>query len=254
MTQVMDYQLFINGQWTPGDSGETMDVINASNQEVVARAQRKSKDIDRAVASAKETFESGVWADKTYEERADILRTAAANVLKNKNKLAYLESLTSGSTIRRTMAIDVPAVADALKNVANWLYELPMLEHGMCLPWYIPQHSYYIREPIGVCAGIVPWNFPMILAAWKFAPALAMGNSIVMKPASITPVTLLELAKILYDSGVPAGAFNVVTGPGSSAGNYLVQHPDVGKIGFTGSTEVGRHIAHLAADGIKRIH
>ena len=254
MTQVMDYQLFINGQWTPGDSGETMDVINASNQEVVARVPRgNQKDIDRAVASAKETFESGVWADKTYEERADILRTAAANVLKNKNKLAYLESLTSGSTIRRTMAIDIPAVADALKNVANWLYELPMLEHGMCLPWYIPQHSYYIREPIGVCAGIVPWNFPMILAAWKFAPALAMGNSIVMKPASITPVTLLELAKILYDSGVPAGAFNVVTGPGSSAGNYLVQHPDVGKIGFTGSTEVGRHIAHLAADGIKRV-
>jgi aldehyde dehydrogenase (NAD+) len=130
---------------------------------------------------------------------------------------------------------------------------MPMLEHALCLPWYIPQHSYITREPIGVCAGITPWNFPMILAAWKFAPALAMGNSIVMKPASITPTTLLELARIIHESGVPAGVFNVVTGPGSSAGNHLASHPDVGKIGFTGSTEVGRQIAHLAADSIKKV-
>ena len=128
-----------------------------------------------------------------------------------------------------------------------------MLEHAMCLPWHIPQHSYFVREPLGVCAGIVPWNFPMILAAWKFAPALMMGNSIVMKPASITPITLLELAKLAYESGIPAGVFNVVTGPGSEVGNYLAGHPEVDKIGFTGSTEVGRKIAHIAADGIKKI-
>jgi aldehyde dehydrogenase (NAD+) len=254
MSQIMEYQHFINGQWAPGETGETMNVLNPSTQEVVAHVPRGSNgDVDKAVASAKEAFESGVWANKSAEERADILLRAAVNIAKNKDKLAYLEALTSGSTIRRTMSIDVNAVTDALKNAANCLKSMPLLEHAMCLPWYIPQHSYFTREPIGVCAGITPWNFPMILAAWKFAPALAMGNSIVMKPASITPVTLLELAKIIHESGVPAGVFNVVTGPGSSAGNHLASHPDVGKIGFTGSTEVGRQIAHLAADSIKRV-
>lgn len=253
MSNVMEYQHFINGQWTPGETGETMDVINPSTQEVVASVPKGSTgDADKAVEFARDTFESGVWADKTMEERAEILLNFSTNVLNNKQKLAYLESLTSGSTIRRTMAIDVVAVSDALKNAVNRSRELPMVEHAMCLPWHIPQHSYFTREPLGVCAGIVPWNFPMILAAWKFAPALMMGNSIVMKPASITPITLLELAKIAYDSGIPAGVFNVVTGPGSQMGNHLATHPEVDKIGFTGSTEVGRKIAHIAADGIKR--
>lgn len=254
MSQIMEYNHFINGQWMPGETGERMEVINPSTQEVVARVPRGSKsDVDKAIGFAKETFESGVWADMSIDERAEILLNASVNIQKNKTKLAYLEALTSGSTIRRTMSIDVNAVSDALKNAATCLRSMPMLEHAMCLPWYIPQHSYFTREPIGVCAGITPWNFPMILAAWKFAPALAMGNSIVMKPASITPVTLLELAKIMHESGVPAGVFNVITGPGSSMGNYLAAHPDVGKIGFTGSTEVGRQIAHLAADTIKRV-
>jgi aldehyde dehydrogenase (NAD+) len=254
MSQIMEYQHFINGQWSPGETGETMDVLNPSTGEIVAHVPRGSKgDVDKAVASAKAAFESGVWANRSIEERASILLDAAVNIGKDKQRLAYLEALTSGSTIRRTFAIDVNAVTDALKNAANCLRSMPMLEHAMCLPWYIPQHSYITREPIGVCAGITPWNFPMILAAWKFAPALAMGNSIVMKPASITPTTLLELARIIHESGVPAGVFNVVTGPGSSAGNHLASHPDVGKIGFTGSTEVGRQIAHLAADSIKKV-
>ena len=114
-------------------------------------------------------------------------------------------------------------------------------------------HSFWKREPVGVCAGITPWNFPLILAIYKIAPALAMGNSIVLKPASITPVTTLELAKILSEAGVPPGVFNVITGPGSSMGNYLAGHPEVDKIAFTGSTEVGRQIAHQAADTIKRV-
>lgn len=254
MGQILEYQHFINGQWTPGETGEKMDVLNPSTQEVVARVPRGSTgDVDKAVNTAREAFESGVWSDKPMEERAEVLLKFAVNVLKNKNNLAYMEALTSGGTIRRTMAIDIAAVADAIKNSVNRSRELPMLEHAMCLPWYIPQHSYFTREPIGVCAGITPWNFPMILAAWKFAPALMMGNSIVMKPASITPTTLLDLAQIAYESGVPAGVFNVVTGPGSSAGSYLASHPQIDKIGFTGSTEVGKQIAHLAADSIKRL-
>lgn len=254
MSSVMEYQHFINGQWTPGESGETMDVINPGTQEVVARVPKGTvNDVNKAVANAREAFESGVWANKSMEERAEILLRFSTNVLRNKNRLAYLESLTSGSTIRRTMSIDVTAVSDALKNAVQRSQEIPLLEHAMCLPWHIPQHSYIVREPLGVCAGIVPWNFPMILAAWKFAPALMMGNSIVMKPASITPITLLELAKLAHESGIPAGVFNVVTGSGSVVGNALASHPEVDKVAFTGSTEVGRQVAHMAADGIKRV-
>ncbi|SHH08140.1 aldehyde dehydrogenase (NAD+) [Thermosyntropha lipolytica DSM 11003] len=254
MAEVMEYGMFIDGAFVPGDSGEMMEVINPATREVVARVPRGNKhDVDKALASARQAFESGVWSDKKPEERAEILFNAALMVVANKERLSYLESLTSGGTIRRTSTVDVASVAASLAISAALIKELPKVEHAMCPPWIAPMHSYIKREPIGVCAGITPWNFPMILAAYKFAPALAMGNSIVMKPASITPVTTLELAKILHDAGVPAGVFNVVTGPGSSMGDYLAGHPEVDKIAFTGSTAVGRRIAEQAAKGIKRV-
>jgi aldehyde dehydrogenase (NAD+) len=254
MANVMKYQLFIDGKWTPGESGQMMDVINPANQEVVAQVPHGTVgDVDRAVESARRTFESGVWSGKSVYERADILSQAAMAVIANGERLAYLESLTSGGTIRRMMAIDVSSVCMSLLVAATILKELPRCEHAMLSLPLMPMHSYWQREPIGVCAGITPWNFPMILAMYKIAPALAMGNTIVIKPASITPVTTLELAKILHDAGVPAGAFNVVTGPGSKIGQRLCEHPDIGKIGFTGSTAVGRGIARSAADTIKRV-
>ena len=254
MKDVMEYQMFIDGQWTPGETGETMDVINPANQEVVARVPRGGKaDVDKAVMSARKAFESGVWSGKSPDERSDILMKAALSVAANGKRLAKLESLTSGATIRRSSMVDIASVAGSLFVSATVLKEMPRAEYAICPPWVAPMQSYTVREPIGVCAGITPWNFPMILAAYKFAPALAMGNSIVMKPASITPVTTLELAKIVHDAGVPDGVFNCITGPGSSMGNYLVSHPEIDKIGFTGSTEVGKKIAHLAADGIKQV-
>ncbi|MGE5405174.1 MAG: aldehyde dehydrogenase family protein [Candidatus Saccharibacteria bacterium] len=255
MSQVMEYQHFIDGAWVPGESGERMEVINPANREVVATVPRGTKaDVDRALESARKTFESGVWANKSIEERAQILMNAALLIVANKERLGYLESLTSGATIRRTTTVDAAEVAGSLLLTGMIMQELPRVEHVfLSPPWIAPMHSYWKREPIGVCAGITPWNFPLILAMYKIAPALAMGNSLVVKPASITPVTTLELAKILFDAGVPAGVFNVVTGPGSSMGNYLAGHPEVDKIGFTGSTEVGRQIAHLAADSIKRV-
>ncbi|CFX41039.1 Aldehyde/histidinol dehydrogenase [Syntrophomonas zehnderi OL-4] len=252
--EVLKYQLFIDGQWTPGESGEMMDVINPANREVVAQVPRATPgDVDKALHSARRAFESGIWANKSIDEKVAVLTNATMAVIANKDRLAYLESLTSGATMRRTGFVDVMSVAGSLAMSAAILKQMPAVEHAICPPWVAPMHSYVIREPIGVCAGITPWNFPMILAAYKFAPALAMGNSIVMKPASITPVTTLELAKILTDAGIPPGVFNVISGPGSSIGNYLAAHPQVDKIGFTGSTEVGRQIAHLAADGIKRV-
>lgn len=254
MGNSMDYQLFIDGQWVPGETGERMEVINPGNKEVVATVtQANQADIDHALESARKTFESGIWRNKSIEERAKVLTDAALLVIANKERLAWLESLTSGATIRRSSTVDIASVAGSLLMSAMILQEMPQIEHGICPPVIAPMHSYFKREPIGVCAGITPWNFPMILAAYKFAPALAMGNSIVMKPASITPVTTLELAKLLHDAGLPAGVFNVITGPGSSAGNYLAAHPQVDKIAFTGSTEVGKHIAHLAADTVKRV-
>jgi aldehyde dehydrogenase (NAD+) len=252
MGDILKYKHFIDGVWTSGESGELMDVINPANQEVVARVPKgTTSDVDKAVASARKAFESGIWSEKTVEERALVLHRAAGACMANKEKLSHLESLTAGATIRRTTNADVAMLFMALSGAAAAAIKLPKVEYATMLP--LPVHSYWKREPIGVCAGITPWNFPLILAILKVAPALAMGNSIVVKPASITPVTTLELAKILYDAGVPAGVFNVVTGPGSSVGNYLASHPQIDKIAFTGSTEVGRQISHLAADGIKRV-
>jgi len=255
MADIMDYQMFIDGKWTPGSTGEFMEVINPANQEVVARVPRGNQDdVDKALASARAAFESGVWAHKSIEERAQVLMNAAMLAVANKDRLAYLESLTSGATIRRTTTVDAAEVGATLLLSAMTAKELPKVEHAFFSPpWVAPMHSYWRREPIGVCAGITPWNFPMILAIFKIAPALVMGNSLVMKPASITPITTLELAKLLSDAGLPPGVFNVITGPGSSAGDYLAGHPEVDKIAFTGSTEVGCHIAHLAADSIKRV-
>jgi len=251
----MEYQMFINGQWTPGLSGETMEVINTATREVVATVPRGCReDVDRALNSARSSFESGIWANKSVEERAKVLMDAAMLVVANKERLAQLESLTSGATIRRSTTVDIAEVAGTLLLTAMIAKEMPKVEHTFFSPpWIAPMHSFWKREPIGVCAGITPWNFPLILAIFKIAPALAMGNSIVMKPASITPVTTLELAKILSDAGVPPGVFNVITGPGSSMGNYLAGHPEVDKIAFTGSTEVGKQIAGQAAETIKRV-
>ncbi|NLX02235.1 MAG: aldehyde dehydrogenase [Syntrophomonadaceae bacterium] len=255
MADIMEYQMFIDGNWTPGSSGEMMEVINPANREVVARVPRGNKDdVDKALASARTTFESGIWANKSVDERAQVLMDAAMLAVANKDRLAYLESLTSGATIRRTSTVDAAEVSATLLLSAMIAKELPRVEHAFFSPpWVAPMHSYWKREPIGVCAGITPWNFPLILSIFKIAPALVMGNSLVIKPASITPVTTLELAKLLSDAGLPPGVFNVLTGPGSSVGNYMAQHPEVDKIAFTGSTEVGRQVAHMAADSIKRV-
>ncbi|MDO4539824.1 MAG: aldehyde dehydrogenase family protein [Syntrophomonadaceae bacterium] len=255
MAQILEYQHFIDGQWTPGESGERMEIFNPANRELVGTVPRATTgDVDRAMESARKSFASGVWSGKSVEERADILFNAAMLIAAGREHMGYLESLPSGGTIRRTSILDAASAAGSLALAGALAAQaLPAVEHTICPPWLAPMHSYWRREPIGVCLGITPWNFPLILAAYKIGPALAMGNSIVVKPASITPFSTLELARILHDAGVPDGVFNVVTGPGSSIGNYMASHPEVDKIGFTGSTEVGKHIAHLAADGVKRV-
>ena len=232
-----------------------MDIINPATGEIVARAPKGNEaDADKALASARKAFASGVWSGKSIEERSGILLKAAGLVAFNKERLAHLETITSGATIRRTMNCDVATVMFNLLGTVGAAAMLPKVEHAsMFSPSVLPMHSYFKREPIGVCLGITPWNFPMGVAILKIAPALVMGNCIVMKPASTTPVTTLELAKIFSDAGLPPGVFNVLSGPGASMGEYLAGHPEVDKVGFTGSTEVGKKIGEIAARGIKRV-
>lgn len=255
MSDILEYKQFIDGAWVSGESGQMMDVINPCNGKVVARAPKGTKgDVDRAVESARKAFESGVWSGMSIEERSAILLKVMANVAQNKEKLAYLETISSGGTIHRTTNVDVGMIMFSLMAATAGASMLPKVEHStMMAPAVIPMHSYFKYEPIGVCAGITSWDFPLVLAILKIAPALTMGNCIVMKPASTTPISTLELAKIFSDAGVPAGVFNCISGPGASIGEYLAGHREVDKISFTGSTDVGVHLAEVAAKTVKRV-
>ncbi|AQQ52753.1 aldehyde dehydrogenase family protein [Planococcus lenghuensis] len=251
--EVPSYQLFINGEWTSAAAGDTFDVINPATGEVVAKAAKGDEaDVDRAVAAALAAFESSDWRDMKPSDRADILNRIADNIAVHAEELVYLEALTSGGTVRRIGGNDIVMIIDLFQQMAKFVKEYPFSE---TLPVPIfpgPAHNFVWREPLGVCAAITPWNMPLLLAVWKIVPALATGNTLVLKPASNTPITSLRLAEIISEI-VPPGVINVVTGSGSEVGEPLVLHPDVSKVAFTGSTEVGRNIMALAAKTIKNI-
>ena len=253
MSDIMEYKMFIDGQWVDSESGETMDVINPANQEIVARVPLAGPaDVEKAVDASKRAFESGVWANKSKGERARILGNVTKLIFKNSGQLAYLEALTCGAPIRQTSLIDLGSCIMSFHTTAQLLDQLPEVEHAPYPP-SAALHSFMKREPIGICVGIAPWNVPLSSAGAKIAPALAMGNSMIMKPASITPITTLELARLAKEAGVPDGVLNVVTGPGSTIGSALAGHPEVGKVSLTGSTEVGREIFRLSANTIKKM-
>lgn len=248
------YPLFIGGKKVPARSGETFDVINPSDGKVCATvACAGLEDLNEAVRVARETFESGVWSQVPPRQRANILFKIAGNITKRAQELAVLETTQSGGTLRRTMGSDVIQLAQQFTITGQILNNFPIREELPSIAWPGPSVNIVEREPVGVCGLITPWNFPMILAGWKLAPALAMGNTVVIKPASNTPLTTLLLAEIFQESGVPDGVVNVVTGPGSSIGEALVTHPGIDKISFTGSTEVGRRIMQLASHTVKRV-
>ncbi len=248
------YPLFIGGQKVPARSRETFDVINPSDGQVCASVAKAGvEDVHEAVRVAKETFESGVWSRTSVTERADVLVKIGARIAQRAQEIAVLESTQSGGTLRRTMGSDVLQVAQQFTVTAQILRNFPMREELPSLAFPGPSVNMVEREPMGVCGLITPWNFPLILASWKLAPALAMGNSVVMKPATNTPLTTLLLAEICQECGVPDGIVNVVTGPGALVGEALVTHPDVDKISFTGSTEVGRRIMQMASTTVKRV-
>ena len=241
--------LFINNEWRSAISGERFEVINPATEEVIAEvAAAGPRDIDDAVAAARACFEGEAWRSLSPRQRGALLYRAADLLERQSDEMARLETLHNGKPLFESK-IDVQMTVETLRYYAGWADKLG----GQTLPVDGPFFAYTLREPTGVVAAIVPWNFPLNLASWKFAPALAVGCTVILKPASETPLTALAMADIMQQAGFPAGAFNVLNGGGSTVGAALVKHPGVDKIAFTGSTEVGKQIMREAADTLKRI-
>jgi phenylacetaldehyde dehydrogenase len=250
-------QLFINGQWCDAASGRTFETPNPATGETLARiAEGDAEDIDRAVRAARVAFETGPWGRMTPSERGRIIWRIGDLILEHTQELAQLESLDNGKPVAVAAAADVPLAADLFHYMAGWATKIEGNSINISVP-YMPGanfHSYTLREPIGVVGQIIPWNFPLLMAAWKLGPALAAGNCVILKPAEQTPLTALRLAGLIAEAGMPDGVVNVVPGFGQTAGAALAAHNDVDKVAFTGSTEVGKLIvAASSASNLKRL-
>ena len=242
-------QLWINGERVPARSGKSAPVLNPATGEILAQvAQGGPEDVGAAVTAAKRSFEQGEWRRATAAERARVLLRLAEGIRAAAEELAALESRNVGKPIQEARG-EVEMGASCFQYYAG----LVPAFGGQTVPVGAPGTGLTFREPVGVCGLIVPWNFPFAITTWKVAPALALGNSVVLKPASATPLTALRLAELAAEAGVPPGVLNVVPGPGGATGSALVQHPDVRKIAFTGSTEVGTEVMRMAAHDIKRV-
>jgi phenylacetaldehyde dehydrogenase len=250
-------QLFINGQWCDAASGKTFETPNPATGETLARvAEGSAEDIDRAVRAARRAFDEGPWSRMTPSERGRIIWRIGDLILEHADELAQLESLDNGKPFAVARAADVPLAADLFHYMAGWATKIEGSTIDISVP-YMPGanfHSYTLREPLGVVGQIIPWNFPLLMAAWKLGPALATGNCVVLKPAEQTPLTALRLAGLMAEAGVPDGVVNVVPGFGETAGAALAAHNDVDKVAFTGSTEVGKLIVAAAgASNLKKL-
>jgi betaine-aldehyde dehydrogenase len=248
-TQAQKYQMLVNGEWVTSNSGKTFPVYDPSTEDVIAEVpDSNAKDVDHAVAAAKDAFENGPWASSTAQERGRVLFKLADAVRQNAAALAELEARNSGKPIVEA-EYDMADVATCFEYYGGLATKIT----GHVNP--VPDNalSLSLKEPVGVAGQIIPWNYPLLMAAWKLAPALAAGCTCVLKPAEQTPLTVLEFAKHWEACGLPNGVVNIVTGFGESAGAPLVQHPDVNKIAFTGSAAVGKQIVKMAADTVKRV-
>jgi|HubBroStandDraft_2_1064218.scaffolds.fasta_scaffold24473_2 phenylacetaldehyde dehydrogenase len=250
-------QLFINGQWSDAASGKTFETPDPATGETLARiAEGDAEDINRAVKAARKAFEEGPWSRMTPSERGRLVWKIGDLILEHTDELAQLESLDNGKPFAVAQAADVPLAADLFHYMAGWATKIEGNTIDISVP-YMPGanfHSYTLREPIGVVGQIIPWNFPLLMAAWKLGPALAAGCTVVLKPAEQTPLTALRLAELIAEAGMPDGVVNVVPGFGETAGAALAAHMDVDKVAFTGSTEVGKLIVQAAgASNLKKL-
>jgi acyl-CoA reductase-like NAD-dependent aldehyde dehydrogenase len=243
-------KLLIDGQWKEG-SGRPFETVNPATGEVLTQvAEAGPQDVDQAVAAARKAFDepAGGWRKMSASERGRILWRIADAVEKNIDELAELETLDNGKPIFESRYVDMPMVADVFRYYAGWATKI----HGETVNTSNQAFTYTLRDPVGVVGAIVAWNFPLLLASWKLGPALACGNTVVLKPAEQTPLTALRFAELALEAGLPPGVLNVITG-GPETGAALVKHPGVDKIAFTGSTAVGKEIMRSSADTLKRV-
>src|SRR5438105_8293550 len=243
------YQLYINGEYVSAKSNATIDVIDPSTTDVIARTPDASaEDVDAAVQAARRAFDEGPWKDATAQDRGRILFKLAGIVRERADELAELETRNSGKPIVES-EYDIADVATCFEYYGGLATKI----HGDVIPVPDNAMSLALREPIGVAGQIIPWNYPLLMAAWKLAPAICAGCTTVLKPAEQTPLTILELASSFGDAGLPPGVVNIVTGLGEGAGAAIVRHPSVDKIAFTGSVEVGKAVMRGAAATLKKI-
>ncbi len=246
------HRLFIGGRWVDAKSGKTFDTFDPGSGRVIAQVAEGDKaDIDAAVAAARAAFEGGAWPKMTGSERAKLLWKLAELIEANRDELAELESLNNGKPIANIKNSDLVNSAEVLRYMAGWATKLTGETINLSQPGNF--HAYTLREPIGVVGQIIPWNAPLMMCAWKLAPALAAGCTVVLKPAEQTPLTALRLGQLIQEAGFPDGVVNIVTGFGDTAGAALAAHPDVDKVAFTGSGEVGRLIVKAAAGNLKKV-
>src|SRR5665811_14729 len=248
-------KMFINGKWVNSASGKTFPSYNPATGEVLAQvAEGDREDIDRAVKAARRAFESGPWHEMTPSQRGRLIWKLGDLIEEHLEEFAQLESLDNGKPLSVARVADVPLAADLFRYMAGWATKIegntiPISAGGGGTQFL----AYTVREPVGVVGQIIPWNFPLLMAAWKLGPALATGCTVVLKPAEQTPLTALLLGELLQEAGIPDGVVNIVPGYGETAGAALSAHPDVDKIAFTGSTEVGRLIATAATGNLKKV-
>src|SRR6478609_3243696 len=249
-------KMLINGKWVDSVSGKTFPTYDPSTGEVLARvAEGDRADIDQAVKAARAAFDTGPWSRLTASERGRMIWKLADLIEQHLQELAELETLDNGKPLKIARAADVPLAVDLFRYMAGWATKI----EGNTIPISVPYTpgakylAYTLREPVGVVGQIIPWNFPLLMAAWKLGPALATGCTVVLKPAEQTPLSALRLGELILEAGFPPGVVNVVTGFGEETGAPLAAHPDVDKVAFTGSTEVGKLILQAAAGNLKKV-
>jgi aldehyde dehydrogenase (NAD+) len=249
-TRAHQTKMLIDGKWRDSASGKTFPTINPATEEVIEEvAEGDAKDIDLAVKAARKAFDSGPWRKMDARDRGKLMNRLADLIEQHKDELAELETLDNGKPIIESRNADLPLVVDCLRYYAGWADKI----HGQTIPIRGNYFCYTKREPVGVAGQIIPWNFPMLMVAWKWGPALAAGCTVVLKPAEQTPLTALRMGELALEAGYPAGVINIVPGYGETAGAALVAHPGVDKIAFTGEGKTAQIIMRSAADTLKRV-
>ncbi len=248
--RTLQTRMLIDGEWRDSQSGKTFETVNPATEETITSvAEGDAADIDLAVKAARKAFDSGPWRKMDARDRGRLMNKLADLVESHIDELAELETLDNGKPIRESKNADLPLVIDCFRYYAGWADKI----HGQTIPIRGRHFCYTRREPVGVAGQIIPWNFPLLMAAWKWGPALAAGCTVILKPAEQTPLSALRLGELAMEAGYPAGVINIVPGFGETAGASLVKHKGVDKIAFTGETRTGQIIMKSAADTLKRV-